>query len=156
MRFFICSLAAVCAFAQAAPQPINPAIREAVAYLLTMEKLDKYAEASRNVSALIAKDPSYTDKMKLDPKDQPKTADETVAWTKANMPAYVAAVEKAGMPFREYIVMQTCLVVTTEVFKKPQYAASLHVPRENMAFMQANWQKVQNILEQQRRHPPAR
>jgi hypothetical protein len=143
--------AGVCAFGQAPPKPLNPAIREAVGYLLTTDKLDKYAQASRNVTALIAKDPGYREKMKPEEKDAPRNADQTVEWAKAHLPEYVAAVEKAGIPFREYIVAQTCLVITVEAYKQPRYAASLHVRRENMAFVQGNWVKIQGILAQQRR-----
>lgn len=144
-------LAAVSAFAQAPPRPLNPAIREAVGYLLTPDKLDKYAQSSANVTALIAKDPAYKQKMEPQGKDAPQTVDQTVVWSKTHLPQYVAAIEKSGLPFREYIVFQACLIITMEAYKKPQYAASLHVRRENMVFVQTNRVKIEGILAQQRR-----
>jgi hypothetical protein len=137
---------AVCAYGQ-----VNPAVREAVAYVLTADKLDRYAQASGNVTSLIAKDPAYREKMKPDARDAPQSVDQTVVWSKAHLPEYVAAVEKAGIPFREYIVLQACLVITMEAYKKPQYAASLHVRRENIAFVQGNWARIQGILRAQRK-----
>lgn len=135
--------------------PVNPAVSEAVAYRLTLDKLDKYGQASRNVTAVIAKDPSYASRMNATGKDAPHSVDQTVAWSKAHVPLYVAAVEKAGIPFREYIVFQACLLITAEAYKKPQYAASFHVRGENITFVRANWQKIQETLAQQSAHPAA-
>ncbi len=117
------------------PMPELPVM---LAYKLTPEKLTQYIQASRNVTYLLAKDPGYRARMALEPKNAPKTIDESVAFAKQTIPELYSAVEKSGMTFREYTIFQGCLLSAWVVAEHPRPGSKIQIQPENLQFVQKN------------------
>ncbi len=147
-------LASLSLHAQTPPGTKAPsaAVKTMLAYPLTTANLDRYAEASRAMSALIAKDPAVLPKLKPSPGDAPHSIDETVAFTRRRCPACVATVEKA-MPYRDYILFQGALMISYVSAARPRPNSPVHVTPENIKFVLANREKIDRILAEQRKQP---
>jgi len=132
----------------------NASVNAMLAYPLTTAKLDQYAEASRNMSALIAKDRGVLAKLKPSTTDAPNSIDETVAFTKKHCPECVSVVEKS-MLYREYVLFQGGLLISYVSAIRPRTASKVHVTPENLKFIVTNRQKIDRILAEQRQQPGA-
>ena len=130
------------------PMPELPVM---LAYKLTPEKLAEYIQASRNVTALLAKDPGYREHMALQPKEAPKTIDESVAFAKQALPELYAAVEKSGMTFREYTIFQGSLVSAWVVANHPRPGSKVQILPENLQFVQTHHDEIEGALKEQQR-----
>ncbi len=130
------------------PMPELPVM---LAYKLTPEKLSQYIEASRNVTALLAKNPGYRERMAIQPKTAPKTIDESVAFAKQTLPELYAAVEKSGITFREYTIFQGCLLSAWVVAAHPRPGSKVQILPENLQFVKANHDKIAAALKEQQR-----
>jgi len=153
-RFCAFLLAVLSLHAQTPPKTKGPsaAVKAMVAYTLTSSNLDRYAEASSAMSALIAKDPGVLAKLKPSPTDAPNSIDETVAFTKRRCPECVATVEKA-MPYREYVLFQGGLMISYVSAIRPRHTSPVHVTPENIKFVLENREKIDRILAEQRTQP---
>ncbi len=132
----------------------NASVNAMLAYPLTMPNLDQYAQASRAMSALIAKDPGVLAKLKPSTTDAPNSIDETVAFTKKHCPECVSVVEKS-MPYREYVLFQGGLMISYVSAIRPRTASKVHVTPENLKFIVTNREKIDRILAEQRQQPGA-
>ncbi len=130
------------------PMPELPVM---LAYKLTPEKLTQYIQASRNVTALLAKDPDLKKRMAMDPKLAPKTIDESVAFTKQNLPELFTAVEKTGMTFREYTIFQGSLLSAWVVANHPRPGSKIQILPENLQFVEKNRDRITAALKEQQR-----
>jgi len=158
-----CSLFLACALsAQTARSPAsisartsqpNASVQTMVAYPLTDTGLDRYAAASRNMTALIQKDPAVLNKLKPVPGNAPNSVEDTVTFSKKHCPECVAAVEKSGMPYRDYVVFQGGLLIAYVSVRSPRNAARVHVSPDNIKFVLANKPKIEKILAEQRTQP---
>jgi hypothetical protein len=128
------------------PMPELPVM---LAYRLTDEKLDQYIQASRNVTALLGKDPGYGQRMAQDPKTAPKTIDASVEFVKQNLPELYAAVEKSGMHFREYTIFQGSLLSAWVVANHPRQGSKVEIQKDNLQFVQKNHDKIAAALQAQ-------
>jgi hypothetical protein len=142
------------AWSQAQPQRLTtkpmPELQVMLAYRLTSEKLEEYIQASRNVTALLGKDPTYRQRMAIQPKEAPKTIDESVAFAKQTIPELYAAVEKSGMSFREYTIFQGCLLSAWVVANHPRPGSKVQILPENLTFVRKNHDKIASALSEQR------
>ncbi len=153
-RFCALLLASVSLHAQTPPRTKAPsaAVKAMVAYPLTASNLDRYAEASRGMSALIAKDKGVLPNLKPSATDAPNSIDETVAFTKRRCPECVATVEKA-MPYRDYVLFQGGLMISYVYAIRPRPTSQVHVTPENIKFVLDNREKIDRILAEQRKQP---
>jgi hypothetical protein len=151
---FVC-LALQTASGQTPPQRLStkpmPELPVMLAYRLTAVKLDQYIKASRNVTALLAKDPSYKQRMAADPKSAPKTIDENVTFAKENLPELYSAVEKSGMSFREYTIFQGSLLSAWVVANHPRPGSKVQILPDNLTFVRQNHDQIASALQEQRR-----
>lgn len=150
-------LCAMAAFAQtprktAAP---NSSVNAMLAYPLTSSGLDKYAQASRGMNGLIAKEPGVLAKLKPSATDAPNTIDATVSFTKQHCPECVSMVEKS-MPYREYVLFQGSLLISYVSAIRPRTGSKVHVSPENLKFVLTNKAKIDVILAEQRKQPGSR
>jgi hypothetical protein len=129
------------------PMPELPVM---LAYKLTPEKLRQYIQASRNVTALLAKNPGYRDQMAIPPKTAPKSIDESVAFAKQTLPELSSAVEKSGMTFREYTIFQGCLLSAWVVAAHPRPGSKVQILPENLQFVKTNHDAIAAALKEQR------
>ncbi len=130
------------------PMPELPVM---LAYKLTPEKLTQYIDASRNVTALLAKDPDYKKRMAVDPKVAPKTIDESVAFAKQNLSELFSAVEKTGMTFREYTIFQGSLLSAWVVANHPRQGSKIQILPENLQFVEKYHDRIAAALKEQQR-----
>ena len=128
-----------------------PELPVMLAYKLTPEKLTQYIQASRNVTAMLARNPGYKTRLALAPKTAPKTIDESVAFAKQNVPEIYAAVEKSGMTFREYTIFQGCLLSAWVVASHPRPGSRIQILPENLQFVQKNHDVIAATLNEQRK-----
>jgi len=130
------------------PMPELPVM---LAYKLTSPKLTQYIQASRNVTALLTKDPGYRQRMAVEPKVAPKTIDENVAFAKQTLPELYAAVEKSGMTFREYTIFQGSLLSAWVVANHPRPGSKIEIQPENLEFVKKNHDTIAAVLQEQHR-----
>jgi hypothetical protein len=130
------------------PMPELPVM---LAYKLTPEKLTQYIQASRNVTALLARNPGYRDRMAIPPKTAPKTIDESVAFAKQTLPEIYSAVEKSGITFREYTIFQGCLLSAWVVALHPRPGSQVQILPENLQFVKTNHDAIAAALKEQQR-----
>jgi hypothetical protein len=128
-----------------------PELPVMLAYRLSQAKLTQYIQASRNVTALIAKDSTLRQRMNIAPKEAPKTIDESVAFAKKTLPDLYAAVEKSGMTYREYTIFQGCLISAWVVANHPRHGSQIHIQPENLQFVEKNRETIAAALTEQRR-----
>ncbi|MDQ6678481.1 MAG: hypothetical protein M3Z09_14440 [Acidobacteriota bacterium] len=131
----------------------SASVQTMVAYPLTDAGLDRYAAASRNMTALIQKNPAVLNKLKPTPGDAPDSVEDTVTFSKKHCPECVAAVEKSGMPYRDYVVFQGSLLIAYVSARSPRNASRVHVSPDNIKFVLANKPKIERILAAQRTQP---
>jgi hypothetical protein len=141
--------------AQDAPQRMTtrpmPDLPKMLEYRLTVEKLDQYIQASRNVTALLAADPSLRRRMAIDPETAPRTIDESVKFAKEKLPELYAAVEKSGMTFREYTLFQGSLLTAWVRAAHPRPDSKVQILPENLKFVQDNHARIAATLKEQKR-----
>jgi hypothetical protein len=131
------------------PMPELPVM---LAYKLSPEKLTQYIQASRNVTALLARNPGYRDRMAaIQPKTAPKTIDESVAFAKQTLPELYSAVEKSGMTFREYTIFQGCLLSAWVVAAHPRPGSKVQILPDNLQFVKTNHDTIAAALKEQQR-----
>jgi hypothetical protein len=128
-----------------------PELPVMLAYRLTPEKLTQYIQSSRNVTALLAKNPGYHDRMALQPKTAPKTIDESVAFARQTLPELYSAVEKSGMTFREYTIFQGSLLSAWVVSIHPRPGSTVQILPENLQFVKTNHDAIATALKEQQR-----
>jgi hypothetical protein len=132
--------------------PPSASVNSMLAYQLTAAGLDKYAEASKAMNALIAKEPGVLAKLKPSATDAPNSIDATVAFTRQHCPECVSTVEKT-MPYREYVLFQGSLLIAYVSAIRPRTGTKVHVSPENLKFVLGNRAKIDGILAEQRKQP---
>ena len=150
-------LCAMTGSAQAPRKTAAPSssVNAMLAYPLTSAGLDKYAQASRGMNALIAKEPGVLAKLKPSATDAPNTIDATVSFTKQHCPECVSMVEKS-MPYRDYVLFQGSLMISYVSAIRPRTGSRVHVSPDNLKFVLANKAKIDGILAEQRKQPGTR
>jgi hypothetical protein len=152
MRSF-CSLILIASWALAAPsgQPTgrvdNPNdLPEVINYTVTMERVDKWAAANHG---LLPYHVAHLDQIKNKPDPPaslPHTMEAMARWTKTVYPEQVRIVERAGMPFKEYLIMSFALSsamnIESAMDRGIQIPADVHVNQANVAFVKANKAKL--------------
>ena len=146
-----------CALTASAQTPRKTAapsssVNAMLAYPLTSAGLDQYAQASRGMSSLIAKEPGVLAKLKPSATDAPNTIDATVSFTKQHCPECVSMVEKS-MPYRDYVLFQGSLMISYVSAIRPRTGSKVHVSPENLKFVLTNKAKIDGILAEQRKQP---
>ncbi len=154
---FLGSLCLVASWALAQP-PGQPAgggdkptdLPEVLNYTITMEKVDKWAAASR---AVLPYQRTHLDEVKNKPDPPaslPHTMDAMAKWTKANYPVHVRLVERAGMTFKEYLIMGVALPaalgVESAMERGAQIPPDMRVNPANVAFVKANKAKITAVF----------
>ena len=122
------------------------ALPEVRNYTLTMNKLDKWAAASRNV---IPYQKALGDKInsKPDPPaNLPHTMEAMANWTRKHYPTHVQLVERAGITFKEYLIISFALSAATAVSamaeRGVQPPQGTFINKENVQFVKTNKEKI--------------
>jgi hypothetical protein len=152
MRFLIpLCLAATWVLAQppaaqaSAPQDDPTTFPEVRNYVLTMPKVEKWHAASRGLVAYqISLGPGIA-KMPDPPPNLPHTLQAMATWAKANYPKHVGFVERAGLTFKEYLIIDFALKVASAAASMED--RGLKPPPEvvnqaNLQFYKANKEKI--------------
>jgi hypothetical protein len=145
VAFSIC-LAASCAAAQPAGEKPNwLSSKEILNYQLTMEKVDKWAGATRGMIVYTKTHPEVLAKIQLVDKEfTPKTVDDLVAFAKIKAGEYVAIVESNGVSFREYLLVSGVIITTKFVV---DYGINPGpVNPANITFLKTNRAKLDALL----------
>ncbi len=144
IRSFLVIVLSVCLTAMAAdPDPV-----EIKAFALTMEKVNKFGNASR---ALIetGQDRAISEEVaKYDPDS--KTITATVLAMQRH-PKAIAAIEGAGLTPREYAVMGLALMTSVLMVTMKRRGAIKAIPpsvsAENAAFVEQNYDAIQKLMQ---------
>jgi hypothetical protein len=139
------------AFSQHRDIDNNPDILEMRHYRLTMEKVQKVADATDAVNKMLAADPAL--KKRVDAQtdtDNNQTIDAKARDMDARFPQIAAVVHSHGITTREYIVISMAFIndVTAVAMKRQgaikDYPAGMITP-ENAAFVEQNYDKLQEL-----------
>ncbi len=141
---------APCAAAQGSNAAANnPDLIEARKYTLTMDKLQKLADATDAVNKLLASDAALKAKTDAGQSDN-MNIDQKAKYLDTSFPQLTAVIRSHGLTTREYIVVSIAFIndVTFVGMKKQgmikEYPPNSVTP-ENAAFVEANFEKLQQI-----------
>ena len=144
------SLAASCAVAQRTDEPNWVNTREVLNYPLTMEKIDKWAGATRGVITYAKSHPEILAKIRGTNEVTVKTLDDLVALAKVKAGEYVAIVESNGIKFREYLLVSGSLIAAMVVVQMSGHGGDASglpmVNPANVAFVKANKAKLDALF----------
>lgn len=122
-------------------------------YRLTMDKVERFATATREVAVLAAGNPGLQKRMEAESgSDDDQTLDQKVKHYDTAFPEAVAVLHRNGLTTREYFLvslafMNDYMIVGT----KRQGAIKEYPPNaitpENAAFVEQNFDKLQAIVE---------
>lgn len=134
----------------------NPDLIEARKYTLTMDKINKLADAMTEMNKLLTADPTLKQKMDAGSSDN-MTIDQKAKYFDASFPLVAAVIHSHGLTTREFIVVSMAFINdVTFVGMKKQGMIKDYPPNsitaENAAFVEANFDKLQLIGE--RLSPP--
>jgi hypothetical protein len=155
---FVLSLCLVVSFALAQPAgrpgaglPNIMNSAEVLNYTLTMDKVEKWAAASRTLLPYI-KDHAETMKKMAQPNPgEIKTLDDLAKWTKALAAEYVSIIEGAGLSFKEYLLitfaLSTSFAAEAMAERGGQMPVGMPTPNPaNIAFVKANKARITQIF----------
>ncbi len=129
----------------------DPDLVEVRHYRLTMDKLEKAANASQQIEALVAGDPTLKKRIDAD-SDNDQTIDQKAKRFDTSFPTVAAIVLRNGLSTREYIVVSLALMNDyMMVGMKRQGSIKDYPPNsitpENAAFVEQNFDKLQGIVD---------
>jgi hypothetical protein len=129
-----------------APQDDPLALPEVRNYRLTMAKLEKWAAANR---AVVPYQRDNIEKIKNKPDPPPgqaHTLDAMVQWTRKTYPEHVRLVERAGIPFKEYLIVDFALKAASGAAfmaeRGQQPPPGMFINKANVEFCKANKEKI--------------
>ena len=127
----------------------NPDLVEARNYTLTMDKLQKLADATDAVNKLLASDAALKAKVNASNNDR-LTLDQQAKAMDASFPQVAAVIHAHGITSREYILISVAFINdVTFVGLKRQGMIQAYPPNsitpQNAAFVESNWDKIQAI-----------
>jgi hypothetical protein len=134
----------------AAQAPDSPDLAEARKYTLTMDKVQKLVAAFDAVSKLTAANPALKAKMDADSSSGNLTIDQRAKNIDTNFPQVAAAIHAQGLTTREFIIVSIAFIndVSFVGMKKSgmikDYPPNSVTP-ENAAFVEANFDKLQQM-----------
>jgi hypothetical protein len=135
--------------ARAQMPPDNPDLPEARNYVLTMDKIEKLAAAVDDINKLRASNPAL--KARMDAADYSKLPiDQEAKNIDANFPEVAAVIHSHDLTTREFILVTMAFFNDVAfVGMKKQGAIQAYPPNsitpENAAFVEANWDKLQQL-----------
>jgi len=111
-----------------------------------MPKVEKWYAAGRAVVAYqIGLGPGIA-RMPDPPPGLPHTLDAYANWTKANYPIHVKLVERAGLTFKEYLIidfaMKVALGAASMAERGVQPPPGMFINQANVQFVKANKEKI--------------
>jgi hypothetical protein len=119
-------------------------------FVLTADKLDKYADAVKAIRKVQKDDPTL--KKQMDD-DNSKNPSNTIAGSVATIqkyPAITNALKSAGLPPRDFVVMTYTLInAAAEVQMKKAGTVQEHPDSalpENVAFVEKNYDRIKKIF----------
>jgi hypothetical protein len=160
MHFVERSLAIFAITALLAPQPASAQAnksdadadqKELYSYVLTVDKLHKLADATRDMKEWQKKNPQAADE-KADTASEEGSISQRVKDIEAKTPELVAIVRKNGLTTREYMVallvlMQASILVGMKKATDTEYSkdATTLVSPANLAFVEQHWEELQKM-----------
>ena len=128
-------------------RPDTPDMLEMRNYRLSMDKVDKFAAASQSLVALSKSNPAIRTAIP----GGAKNLDEGAKLMESQSPAVAAAIQKAGMSVREYLLTSITLLTTRMVVGMKKQGQKLDqlpgtVSPENVAFVEQNYPKIEKLL----------
>ena len=143
-----------------APQPGSAQAKKAAAdadqkelysYVLTVDKLHRLADATRDMKEWQKKNPQAADE-KADTSSEEGSISQRVKDIEAKAPEFVAIVRKNGLTTREYMVallvlMQASILVGMKKATDTEYSkdATTLVSPANLAFVEQHWEELQKM-----------
>ncbi len=115
-------------------------------YILTMDKVDKWAVANRNVIPYQLAHREENEKKPAPPKNMPHTMEAMANWTKKTFPEQVRLVERAGISFKEYLIINFALGAASGAASMEERGVKpppgMFINRANVNFFNANKAKI--------------
>jgi hypothetical protein len=138
-----------CASAQSITGDSDPDMVEVRSYPLSLDKVQKLADAIDALSQLEATNPALKAKMDAEPNDD-QTIDQKVYTLDAKFPQAADVVHQNGLTSRDYIMVSlACLNDVAFVAMKRQGSLQAYPPGsitpQNAAFVEANYNKLQQL-----------
>jgi hypothetical protein len=128
-----------------APQDDPTTFPEVRNYMLTMGKVEKWHTAGRALVSYQIGLGEKIAKMPDPPKNLPHTLEAMATWTKANYPVHVKLVERAGLTFKEYLLIDFALKVALGAASMEERGLKPPpdiVNQANLQFYKANKEKI--------------
>jgi hypothetical protein len=129
-----------------APQDDPTALPEVRNYILTMGKVEKWAAASRSIVSYQIGLGGKIAGMPDPPPNLPHTLEAYASWTKANYPTHVKLVERAGLTFKEYLVIDFAIKVAlgaaSMAERGVQPPPGMFINQANVKFVNANKARI--------------
>ncbi len=130
----------------------NPDVAEIRHYRLTMDKLEKAADASQQSNALLASDPALKKRVDADTNSNDETIDQKARRFDTSFPTIAAVVRRNGLTTREYVVVSLALMNDYMIVGMKKQGAIKAYPAnsitpENAAFVEQNFDKLKPIIE---------
>lgn len=131
------------------PGANSPEMQAMKGYRLSMDKVDKFGVASRNLIALAKTKPSM--KADMQSNSGAKNIDDAARLLESKHPEAASVIQKAGLSVREYFEVSLTLAMTTMVAGmqrsgQPLKQLPANVSAENLAFVQQNYPKIEKML----------
>ncbi|MFN3325373.1 MAG: hypothetical protein ACK5AZ_17910 [Bryobacteraceae bacterium] len=154
VRVSTIALVLLCAVLAAPLFGQTPDEKEVMAYRLSMEKVQKLADAFRNLVKVAENDPALYAKIRKAEKDAPAAAGKVdvsavVRKFEAGGPKIMGAVTSTGLTPREFVVCNIAFLqaaMANAFFKGKLDKLPLTIPRENVEFVQKNEKEIESIM----------